>query len=105
MTRALSALAALVLVGCSVALAQTGAPVTATVDPLASLVGGGAVGTLGTGAVAVWLGRLFERMMSLGERIEQKLDRICVAVDAIETDIEHPTEERRKRRPKAAAPA
>jgi hypothetical protein len=44
-------------------------------------------------------------MMSLGERIEQKLDRICVAVDAIETDIEHPTEERRKRRPKAAAPA
>ena len=47
MTRALSALAALALVGCSVALAQT-STAAVTADPLAALVGtGGAAGSIG----------------------------------------------------------
>ena len=103
MTRALLALAA-GLVGCSVALAQGAAPATAAVDPLASLVGGGAAGTVGAAAIAAWMGRLFERVISLGERIESKLDRLCVSVDAIEIDIEQPTEERRRRRPRPVSP-
>ena len=99
MTRALSALAALVLVGCSVALAQTAAPVGASVDPLTTLVGAGGLGTAGVAAVSAYIGRMFERFMHAFEKaIEVK--EVRDALQSLDADVAE-----RKRRPRAKTPA
>ncbi len=100
MTRALSALAALVLVGCSVALAQTAAPVGASVDPLTTLVGAGGLGTAGVAAVSAYIGRMFERFMHAFEKAIEVMEEVRDALQSLDADVAE-----RKRRPRAKTPA
>lgn len=143
MTRALSALAALVLVGCSVAFAQT-STAAVTADPLAALVGtGGAAGSIGlvyvvrealkqaaeigghlkrgsdlVGDIKAQLATQGDTLASIlveqrasksanegnGTRLDRIEDELRDVRDHVR-DLDDPTEERRRRRPKAAAPA
>ncbi len=143
MTRALSALGGLALVGCSVALAQT-STAAVTADPLAALVGtGGAAGSIGLVYVvrealkqAAEIGGHLKRGSDLvsdiktqlaaqgdtlsnilveqraskaanegnGTRLDRIEDELRDVRDHVR-DLDDPTEERRRRRPKATAPA
>lgn len=107
MMRAALAALCLLLVGCSVALAQSAATVaTASADPLAATIGTlGGLGGIGVGGAGIWLGRLFQQVISLGESINSKLDHILNVIETIEYDIDAPTEERRQRRVRKTATA
>lgn len=95
------------LAGCGVALAQGAVPVaTASTDPLATTIGAlGGLGGIGVGGAGIWLGRMFQQVISLGESINSKLDHIAEVIETIEYDIDAPTEERQKRRVRKTAGA
>lgn len=100
--RALLLFALVLLVGCSVALAQTAPPASVAADPVATLVGAGGFGTAAATGAGWWLGAKFERFMTSFDKAIEVMKEVRDALKAlVEDDVaERP---RRPRRTTAAS--
>lgn len=88
-----------VLVGCSVAMAQGVAPATASVDPVATLVGAGGLGTAGIAAISAYIGRMFERFMNSFDKAIEVMEEVRDALQSLDVDVAERTKRRRAKAP------